>query len=301
MGARLNSTQMFPPDGLCEYIFFDSLYKDGRNPLNAPGRYDSNLQTFLGAATAHQITAFGIAISYDASHSLETLLNNRTGSFKPLRTFWDHSIYHFGILDTATVNPRESDVIPALRCLKLLREHYSKEIIDQGLEVFTFFAASAPDDAWATFYMTKFMNLFAPDLFIGVGHYPRGDNTLPGCFIVPPTLLQKPREIGDSYQHDLTTAFESFPRLSMSTLTLKYALSVTMKGRLAVPKVSAQYGFFAPCITNDSIDSFASVTDVSQTKHSPHRRWPAAYVYRIYATLTRTPFSRQKKKEEKSK
>ncbi|XP_070379110.1 uncharacterized protein [Dermacentor albipictus] len=67
MGARLKSTQMFPPDGLCEYIFFDSLQKDGRNRLDAPGRYDTNLQTFLGAAQMHQITAFGVGISYECA------------------------------------------------------------------------------------------------------------------------------------------------------------------------------------------------------------------------------------------
>ncbi|XP_049523117.1 uncharacterized protein LOC125945410 [Dermacentor silvarum] len=145
---------------------------------------------------------------------------------------------------------------------QLLRDHYSKEILGKGYNVFTLFAASVPNSEWANFYINNFTDLFAPDLFIGLGHYPRGDNSLPSCLVVPPTMLHRPAGAENSYQHDLTTAFESFPRLSASTLTLKYALSVTMKGRLAVPKVPTEHGFFTPCMTNDSIDSFASYAEV---------------------------------------
>ncbi|XP_049523972.1 uncharacterized protein LOC119454296 [Dermacentor silvarum] len=262
MGTRLNSTQMFPTDGLCEYIFFDSLYKDGRNSLAAPNLFDTGLQIFINAARMYHITAFGIGISYDAAYHLELFLNQGSDGYKPLQHFWDHSIYHIGVLDTATVNPREVDVIPALGCLKILRNRYSKDIMDQGIKVFTFFAANVPNSAWAKFYISNFRKWFQPDVFIGLGHYPRGDNSLPNCLVVPPTLLQKPPGAENSYQHDMTTAFESFARLSASTLTLKYALSVTMKGRLAVPKLPTQYGFFTPCITNNTIDSFASYAEI---------------------------------------
>ncbi|XP_075559377.1 uncharacterized protein LOC142590864 [Dermacentor variabilis] len=262
MGRRLNSTQMFPPDGLCEYMFFDSLYKQGRNSIASPNLFDPDLLTFIDVAPLHKITAFGIGITFDAVYHLELLLNKSAASFKPMEPFWANSIYHLAILDTATVNTAEIEVISALGCLKLLRDRFSEEIILQGIKVFTVFAASVPDDVWANFYIRNFTTLFKPDLFIAFGHYTRGDNSLPSCRIVPPTLLQRPQGAEDSYQHDMTTGFESFRRLSVPSLALKFALSVTMKGRLAVSTVPNKYDFFTPCLTNHTIDSFSSYAQV---------------------------------------
>ncbi|XP_070380534.1 uncharacterized protein [Dermacentor albipictus] len=203
VGWKLNSTRMFPPDGLCEYIFFDSLYKRGRNSIVAPEGFDPDLRTFIDVAPLHKITAFGVGITFDSVHHLEFLLNRSDASFKPMEIFWANSIYHLAILDTATVNPVEHEVISALGCLKLLRDRFSAERILGGNKVFTVFAASIPDDAWANLYIRNFTTLFKPDLFIGFGHYTRGDNSLKSCRIVPPTLFQRPPGAEDSYQHDM--------------------------------------------------------------------------------------------------
>ncbi|XP_070380531.1 uncharacterized protein [Dermacentor albipictus] len=203
VGRRLNSTRMFPPDGLCEYIFFDSLYKQGRNSIVAPEGFDTNLRTFIDVAPLHEITAFGVGITFDSVHHLELLLNSSAPSFKPMEIFWDNAIYHLAILDTATVSPVEHEVISALGCLKLLRDRFSTEQMNQGRKIFTVFAASIPDDAWANLYIRNFTTLFKPDLFIGFGHYTRGDNSLKSCRIVPPTLFQRPPGAEYSYQHDM--------------------------------------------------------------------------------------------------
>ncbi|XP_070380533.1 uncharacterized protein [Dermacentor albipictus] len=250
VGWKLNSTRMFPPDGLCEYIFFDSLYKRGRNSIVAPEGFDPDLRTFIDVAPLHKITAFGVGITFDDA------------SFKPMEIFWANSIYHLAILDTATVNPVEHEVISALGCLKLLRDRFSAERILGGNKVFTVFAASIPDDAWANLYIRNFTTLFKPDLFIGFGHYTRGDNSLKSCRIVPPTLFQRPPGAEDSYQHDMTAGFESFKKLSVPGLALKFALSVTLKGRLTVSTVPNMYDFFTPCLTNETADSFATYAEV---------------------------------------
>ncbi|XP_070380530.1 uncharacterized protein [Dermacentor albipictus] len=252
VGRRLNSTRMFPPDGLCEYIFFDSLYKQGRNSIVAPEGFDTNLRTFIDVAPLHEITAFGVGITFDSVHHLELLLNSSAPSFKPMEIFWDNAIYHLAILDTATVSPVEHEVISALGCLKM----------NQGRKIFTVFAASIPDDAWANLYIRNFTTLFKPDLFIGFGHYTRGDNSLKSCRIVPPTLFQRPPGAEYSYQHDMTAGFETFKKLSVPGLALKFALSVTLKGRLTVSTVPNMYDFFTPCLTNETADSFATYAEV---------------------------------------
>ncbi|KAL1427350.1 hypothetical protein MTO96_017637 [Rhipicephalus appendiculatus] len=47
MGERLTSVEQFPPDGLCDYIFYDSLYKDGdRDLLPNENTYSKSLERF---------------------------------------------------------------------------------------------------------------------------------------------------------------------------------------------------------------------------------------------------------------
>ncbi|KAL1486709.1 hypothetical protein MTO96_008782 [Rhipicephalus appendiculatus] len=273
MGIRTNSTQMFPPDGLCEYLFYDSLYLQGRNTFAAPNQFDINLRTFVDIAPSYSTTSFGIGFSYNSALHLQLYLQQQaTKKFNVMQHFWDHSIYHIGVLDSATVDPKEADVISALNCLKILRDDFSQEIISQGIKVFTFFAASIPDATWASFYTRNFTNLLMPDLYIALGHYSRGDNSLPTCLVVPPTLLHRPRAAEDSYQYDLTSAAESIVRLS--GLRLKSALSVTLSGHLAVLKDPTKRGFLAPCMTNNSIDSFASYAEVCR---SPNYTSPPVY------------------------
>ncbi|KAH7943384.1 hypothetical protein HPB52_007693 [Rhipicephalus sanguineus] len=188
MGIRTNSTQMFPPDGLCEYLFYDSLYKEGRNTFDAPDQFDTNLRTFVDIAPTYKTTAFGIGFSYNSAFHLQFYLRQQvTKKFNVMQHFWDHSIYHIGVLDSATVDPREVDIVPALNCLK-------------------------------------------------------------------------------------TTAAESIVRLS--GLKLKSALSVTLSGHLAVLTDPKNRGFLAPCMTNNSVDSFASYAEVCK---SPNYTSPATY------------------------
>ncbi|KAK8764842.1 hypothetical protein V5799_032551 [Amblyomma americanum] len=65
MGSRISSARMFPPDGLCEYIFFDSVDKDNRNPLAYPHLWDSDLTIFIDAYARYSTTAFGIGFAYE--------------------------------------------------------------------------------------------------------------------------------------------------------------------------------------------------------------------------------------------
>ncbi|KAH8037939.1 hypothetical protein HPB51_019291 [Rhipicephalus microplus] len=276
MGVRTNSTQMFPPDGLCEYLFYDSLYIMGRNTFAPRDQFDVHLKTFVEIASSYKTTSFGVGFTYSSAYHLEAyLLQQATKKFNVMKNFWDHSIYHIGVVDSATVNPTEAELIPAL----ILRDNFSQEIVNQGIKVFTFFAANIPDAGWARFYIRNFTNVIMPDVYIALGHYSRGDNGLPSCRAVPPTLLQKPQGAEDSYQYDLTTAAESIVRLS--GLGLKSVLSVSLKGHLALLTDPDKRGFLAPCMTNNSLDSFAS--------YAEYIREEVARQLSLVATINGTP------------
>ncbi|XP_077491666.1 uncharacterized protein LOC144102230 [Amblyomma americanum] len=116
MGSRTSFLQMFPPDGLCEYIFFDSVEKGNRNQLAFPKRWGNDLRIFIAAYARYNTTAFGIGFAYEKASTLVRQLNTTSSSL--LEPFWRKNIFHFGIVDTATRNAREPDVELALNVLK---------------------------------------------------------------------------------------------------------------------------------------------------------------------------------------
>ncbi|KAL3197203.1 hypothetical protein MRX96_014814 [Rhipicephalus microplus] len=81
MGERLTSMQQFPPDGLCNYIFYDSLYKEGdRDLLPYENTYTESLNIFLNYHRDYR--------THDAGRWLR---------FQLLR-----GIFHAGVLDPPT-------------------------------------------------------------------------------------------------------------------------------------------------------------------------------------------------------
>ncbi|KAH6924917.1 hypothetical protein HPB50_026422 [Hyalomma asiaticum] len=52
----------FPPDGLCDLTFFDSLLTQGGNTLAPP--YQENFQFFLDTARQHGSTEYGVGFDY---------------------------------------------------------------------------------------------------------------------------------------------------------------------------------------------------------------------------------------------
>ncbi|KAL1427340.1 hypothetical protein MTO96_017627 [Rhipicephalus appendiculatus] len=66
MGSHLTSARQFPPDGLCEYIFFDSLYEQRftNRPLNET-YYREGLKIFLRHDPDYRNTTLGVGFSFE--------------------------------------------------------------------------------------------------------------------------------------------------------------------------------------------------------------------------------------------
>ncbi|XP_070379293.1 eukaryotic translation initiation factor 4 gamma-like [Dermacentor albipictus] len=205
MGNKTNSTRMFPEDGLCEYIFYDSLYKTGPEEFE-PYDLDADVRVFFDARRNFTTTGFGIGFSFRYAYYLKDVFEVATaGTPYMIWYFWRHNITNFGILDTPTRDFNESSVTVALESLKML-DNVSDQQRAKGHMCIIVFAAVIPDDTWENYYVHKFSTIFTPQLFIGLGHYECGDNTFQDCRVVPPTLLSRPPEIAaanSSYQHDM--------------------------------------------------------------------------------------------------
>ncbi|XP_077490957.1 uncharacterized protein LOC144101697 [Amblyomma americanum] len=276
MGPRTNSVHKFPPDGLCEYIFFDSVDKDNRNPLAFPSRWGQDLRVFIDAYNRYSTTAFGIGFAFNNVFTVIRGFHSATNS-SLLEPFWDKNIFHFGILDTDTRNMVQLSVSIAMNLLKVL----DREVQVQrqlGNPSFIFFAGLIPDDSWLNFYKDIFTTLYKPDLFIAQGHFFYGDNTVPNCRVMPPTVVTRPPGIDDAYQHDLSLAAATLNRLSGRGLSIIWALSVTMKGRwtMALP-VQGFDDFLSGCLHDASAPSFGSYAEICRNPDFLQGRYSDKY------------------------
>ncbi|KAH7960695.1 hypothetical protein HPB49_022351 [Dermacentor silvarum] len=85
---------MFPLDGLCDYIFYDSMYKNNRNPLI--GNWDYDLLAILSKAQKADRTKsqYGVGFAFEQRSKLIKDLASTS-----LEVFWGHNLFHFGIID----------------------------------------------------------------------------------------------------------------------------------------------------------------------------------------------------------
>lgn len=60
-GGYYNAAIPLPPDGACDFIFFDSLYCNGKNKLG--GTYETALKNLFAVASTWNITDIGVSVS----------------------------------------------------------------------------------------------------------------------------------------------------------------------------------------------------------------------------------------------
>ncbi|KAL3197230.1 hypothetical protein MRX96_014839 [Rhipicephalus microplus] len=66
MGERLTLVYQFPPDEVCDYIFYDSLYKEGKyNLLSDRPTYTESLNTFFNNNRGYRHTTLGVGFAFE--------------------------------------------------------------------------------------------------------------------------------------------------------------------------------------------------------------------------------------------
>ncbi|KAL1427347.1 hypothetical protein MTO96_017634 [Rhipicephalus appendiculatus] len=266
MGEKLTSVHQFPQDDVCDYIFYDSLYKEGNhNLLTDQTTYAESLNTFVNNHRSYQHTTLGIGFSFDFLAKAEEDLKERNPS--PLEPFWHRAIFHAGILDT----PHTADSISHEICHRNTEgtiDFSINRLLDiqrsRGLTVITAISVPSPEVAWAVSFAEDFRELrFTPHLFISIGHYRLGDEKRITCAIVPQT--RHPDDIPShdilrDYSFDVSTPMYQLRWLYSNGTVTKGVVSVTLKGRWAHPVNRRKVGFYDAC-WSEAIP-FGSYTEV---------------------------------------
>lgn len=267
IGTKLDDQKMVPDDKLCDYLFYDSVYKKGPIPFD-PNNVDPALSVYLGAHAAFHDTNFGIGFSYQYTKHLKSELTTTGGAVpQVVKYFSDRNICQFGIVDTPTDSLDEASMGEMLEALKML-DQFSMKNRTGDTNCLTIFAAPAPDSTQENIYVEKFSKIFTPTVVVILSHYVQADNTLKDCRVVPPTLLKLPQQLNtiSSYKGSLSTAAEAIKKLIGRGVDASWALSVTMKGRWSVLKSGQPADFLSECKHDPMAESFGSYAEVCKEK-----------------------------------
>ncbi|KAH8030550.1 hypothetical protein HPB51_008670 [Rhipicephalus microplus] len=107
-----------PPDGVCDYLFFDSLYKSFRSSLlDGLDMLDVGAQYLVYQTERYKFTHFGL--SFSPEHDIFTDYEEQ-GFLNTIKEIWDKEVHHFGFLDLYRHLTHPSIVAQALTILKAL-------------------------------------------------------------------------------------------------------------------------------------------------------------------------------------
>ncbi|XP_070380407.1 uncharacterized protein [Dermacentor albipictus] len=225
-GTRTNRSTLFPDDGLCDLIFFDSIYKENQNLRWATATFGGNLRRMLDVTSNYRSTEFGVAFAYENRASLRTELN-KTSTTNPLEVFWSRNVPNFGIVDVPAVGAGYKEIAEVYRALRELSKAANK---NPNLLKPPYIVLGAVPINHGDFYGTQMRDVFVPTLFISQGHYAFGDSEMPDCKVVPPTVLQK-TTLTPGYTYDLGGATTALRQVQIAGGSARWLVSVGMKGR----------------------------------------------------------------------
>ncbi|XP_065290328.1 uncharacterized protein [Dermacentor albipictus] len=127
-GNRTDWKMHFPEDGLCDLVFYDSLYVHRGNTFQAGDNFTADLQRWLSAVKAYNVTEPGIAVTSmsveKARSDASTTKGNAT--FRRLRAF---GVRHYGVLDFHPTNLTEERYVQiVLRLFAKLRKMHDSHV-----------------------------------------------------------------------------------------------------------------------------------------------------------------------------
>ncbi|KAK8766046.1 hypothetical protein V5799_007173 [Amblyomma americanum] len=107
----------FPPDRLCDIVFYDSLYANKANTFQS-ARFAPDLRRVLKAFKSYRVTERGLAVAHTGADKATMDISSMKGK-ATFRKLWASGVYHYGVLDFIPTNRTgERDMVAMLRLLK---------------------------------------------------------------------------------------------------------------------------------------------------------------------------------------
>ncbi|XP_075742020.1 uncharacterized protein LOC142794513 [Rhipicephalus microplus] len=122
-GNRIDWKMHFPDDGLCDFVFYDSLYGHPDNRFQADVyNFTADLRRWLAAAATYDVSEGGLAVASTSVDQARRDVSSAKGkaTVKKLRA---SGVQHYGVLDfVATNKTKDRDVKATFDLLKELKK-----------------------------------------------------------------------------------------------------------------------------------------------------------------------------------
>ncbi|KAL1413977.1 hypothetical protein MTO96_030870 [Rhipicephalus appendiculatus] len=261
---RFSGTYVYPADGLCNLITFDSLFVTGGITLSPP--YNDEFDTFLATASRHRITEYAIGIDHNFcrnENQMSDLIAN-PATKTTLDDMWSQRIHHYGQVNTpvmeASGNPFEY-VTQSAKGLQMISRLMRNKADSEGVPSLRILHYPLMYDSMAA-DVARALTSYPVDILVAIGYTSYSDYGTKDCRMVPPVLhtkeLLEPSLLNTSYPVRLVRVFSAMAKFKEEpAVTTAVAVSLGMGGRwytpmdpANLPNVPGNYSLGQPCTTS---------------------------------------------------
>ncbi|KAL3183259.1 hypothetical protein MRX96_034258 [Rhipicephalus microplus] len=203
---------VLPPDGVCDYMFFDSLYTEN-NPTLIDQAPSGQLAEYLTAASSSQKTEHGVGINVRFVDAASNHLKNSVPQSKSfLGTLLSRKVVGFGVLSINKLQFSSDVYKGAVSLLLAVKSFVSNELgrndiftvigiyitaqETQNALIITLHCVHLVSKLWPFFIIVSVFRciplwfwrhgqLEPPDVFIGLGHIAFANNNRSDCQMIP--------------------------------------------------------------------------------------------------------------------
>ncbi|XP_077527885.1 uncharacterized protein LOC144139425 isoform X2 [Haemaphysalis longicornis] len=199
-----------PPDGLCDFTFFDSLYHPTvikHTVLTRPP--GGTLRDLLDVARSASKTQYGVSINTLRIPDFEENFKEAKGKEWIQKHLFSSNTYHWGVLNINQFDVEVGFLKTALKALQALAE-FSQPSATKLVSSYTFVGMYGPPPSGCNQISGDIKSGFMPDMFVVLGHLSYDDNVdnrgaglTYACRIFPPNIYYIPDDVrkGLTYGH----------------------------------------------------------------------------------------------------
>ncbi|KAH7956595.1 hypothetical protein HPB52_010970 [Rhipicephalus sanguineus] len=207
-----------PPDGICTFIFYESVYKKGQHP-NGDLMRD------------YQTPEFRRNLDYT----------------------WNKTIYQYGVASMRPPQITTNDIRDALTFIKHLDTYWRTKPNFTGIQPSTALGIPLPESQWPDL-LDMMQKFFTPHIFIAISHISIDDYRLPECRIMPTSIYEFPPNVTDRYFQSVNDSGWLLQMIWDRGILSALSFSFTMRARWYWPRnpdpnvvAIGNFGLFNPC------------------------------------------------------
>ncbi|KAL1445411.1 hypothetical protein MTO96_029196 [Rhipicephalus appendiculatus] len=232
------SVAYLPPDGMCDYMFYDSLYKNGsHNFLSGIDSLELGAQFVIYKAVMYRMTQFGLSFAPDP-----VLFNTDSKNptfFTVIDQIWGKTVSHFGFLNLYRQYTDQGTVTQALTFLKALQLYLKPKTSAARPSYYVLGLSLDGTNNSLLFNLMK--TVFTPSMFIAISHLSYSVSTFKDCRIFPVAFDEHPpglvRGRDYSYGHTVNESMAVLREVNKMGLSIPLAISFSLKGVYYAPQV----------------------------------------------------------------